>query len=250
MHTNQTYEFLVEAKIDYNAIADQVRWELEGFIGDLKVGELISRSLLFRIVLCDVSKIGFCNPIALSFIDHSDQERNDTIYLLQNGWFSNVSTDEVLQAAQIGNHIFSPWLDLKLNEVANNTFAARTKVKLQLPDGKRGSHFVIGHGHITGHFQADNRTDELLELFNLIYDGIQSLKPPAPAPFNESEGDETDDDWMTAAGMNTTGGVFVFVRVLCCLLLCMQVASQAVIPTSLPDIRSKRPTPSQIMLWM
>ena len=214
MHTNQTYEFLVEAKIDYNAIADQVRWELEGFIGDLKVGELISKSLLFRIVLCDVSKIGFCNPIALSFIDHSDQERNDTIYLLQNGWFSNVSTDEVLQAAQIGNHIFSPWLDLKLNEIANNTFAARTKVKLQLPDGKRGSHFVIGHGHITAHFLAENRTEELTELINLIYEGIQSLKPPEPlAAMNESEGNETDDYFSVSNLMNGTDGVFVFVRI-------------------------------------
>lgn len=244
MHTQTPYTFLVEAMVDYGEIVDSFRQqELQDFIGSVDVGPFISRHLLFRIVLCDISKIGFCNPLALS-LDFTDEELQDYETLTEEGWFNNVTENEVLSGKTIGNHIFSPWLNLTMHEVKENSYRTNITIQMTLPAGSRGSFFAIGHGHVQAHILTENKTDEFVDALTLLWEEIANSRPQAARTNEDETGNET----------NSSEGAFLWVRLFkLCFVCCLSMPSRSMTYLCAPKsilLRSKWQMQSQTTLLM
>ena len=108
--------------------------------------------ILFRLVLCDTRHIGFCTPITPTSMAFDDGESQDFSYSTQtiDEWFKNVSNSGVLEldAMPIGNHFYSPWLSILMNETKPYEFHLRSSITITLEEASPGTFFVIGHGHL------------------------------------------------------------------------------------------------------
>lgn len=188
MITNKTYTFNVHANVNFERVAESFEKDLTTFNGSVAIGNRTSRYVFFRMVLCDTSMIGFCNPLAASILNPSEGDMQELDELTAEGWLSNVNEGDVLQGERIGNHIFSPWLNLSLQEVGPLKFAANWTIQMRLPTGQRGAFFVIGHAHLQAHFVAENRTAQFVQAINWLQDQLDLFRPVG---FSES-GEESE----------------------------------------------------------
>ena len=148
MYTGVPYTFEVEFSVDYATI-DTVAPE---------------KYFLFRILFCDISKIGFCNPIALNFLDYNATEYTPAVVeefydSLDNGTLG-YREGTIVKAVRIGNHIYSRWINLTMDEINPRTqrFRRSVNITLQMPAGQAGTFFGIGHAHVGVYLNDENAT--------------------------------------------------------------------------------------------
>ena len=116
-----------------------------------------SNQVIFRIALCDVTKIGFCNPVALDFLEsYTDnlteytQTSLDDIGVTDGKFLAPYEEGTVLKGVSLGNHIYSRWIMLELYPMdpERKLYSTNETLIIQVPEGNAGTFFVVGHGHL------------------------------------------------------------------------------------------------------
>ncbi|CAB9501851.1 expressed unknown protein [Seminavis robusta] len=150
MYFETPYKFELDATVHFDHIAGSIaepgRGNVAFEVGDYNDTSEDYTTLFFRLILCDTRHVGFCNPINVGFLDLNI---SDYAVIERDGWLgSRDTTENDLKAVQIGNHLFTAWIELKMQEISPRFFQVRHQFTIRLPKVSAGTFFVIGHSHI------------------------------------------------------------------------------------------------------
>lgn len=114
-------------------------------------GTITSETIWMRMLLCDIVHTGFCSP----FVEQVNASTEDT----EEGNRYGYEPSQTLIAMSSGLHLFTRYVQWNLQESQNGVYNATVDIKLQVPKGKGGVYFFIGHavvffGNYTAPYQS------------------------------------------------------------------------------------------------
>lgn len=167
------YTFLISISANFKQITEQLVYQdLNGTV-----------EIFVRLLLCDVMKQGFCNPLRNTNDKEQELSPSDTDIELAH---SNNQTDEskydydsttVLKGILDGSVIFTRWIHWTMNDLSasNTSYKSDVNITLRLPEGSRVSnYFFIGHGAVS--FDFNTGTVYRVDIAEAIRDNVVEVQ--------------------------------------------------------------------------
>lgn len=192
LYTQWNYTVNLEISIDFESIE---KYAPAYFDDDYNINSSYTvegnryyspNQVLFRIALCDVTKIGFCNPVALDFLEFTDNLTEYNWEAIEELWVTDgeivapYEEGTVLKGVNLGNHIYSRWIMLELDPVdaEGKLFYTNETLIIQIPESNAGTFFVVGHGHLELQLnETNNNSGDSGIYVRLLYKMFRAVFP-------------------------------------------------------------------------